>query len=282
MERLGSESERYLRYVVGGLPIWVRGELQAELRDHLRDGSQRRIDAGSDPSTAEAEALAALGPADDLQRELLRVHRRHPWLGWLADAVAVVVSRLSFGPLGWLAATHRFSRDYKLGRYDAIIVRGEHELRVRGPRYHLHDELGLAYNAIREYDRALDNFRAGVAWQRQHPMPRYFGPAAALATTYGNLAGVLEAVGRREESEAATREGLALDSSHPMLHLQRSRQLAARGDATGALRHLEAAFNGRAPRGFDKAILMFAQDPGYSAVRDDPRFQRLLLRAAAS
>src|SRR3982751_3007483 len=41
MERLGSESERYLRQVVSGLPIWVRGELQAELRDHLTDGIRR-------------------------------------------------------------------------------------------------------------------------------------------------------------------------------------------------------------------------------------------------
>ena len=133
MERLGSESERFLRYVVSGLPIWVRGELQAELRDHLKDAIQRRLEAGADLERAEAEVLAAFGPADELQRELLRVHGRHP-----------------------------------------------------------------------------------------------------------------------------------------MLHLQRS------------LHHLEAAFDGRAPRGFDKAILMFAQDPGYNGVRDDPCFQRLILRAAAS
>jgi len=76
MERLGSESERYLRVVVSGLPIWVRGELQAELRDHLHDAVQRRIQVGAEPAEAETAVLAALGPADELQREFLRVHRR--------------------------------------------------------------------------------------------------------------------------------------------------------------------------------------------------------------
>lgn len=282
MERLGSESERYLRFVVSGLPIWVRGELQAELRDHLADGIRRRVDAGADSARAEVEALAALGPADELQRDLLNVHRRRPWLGWLADAVATSISRLSFGPLRPMISSYRFPRDYALGRYDALIVRGEHELRVRGPRFNLHEELGLAYNAIRDYPRALDHFRAEADWLKANRLPRIFRPSLALATTYSNLAGVLEAMGRREESEAATREGLAIDALHPMLHLQRSRQLAARGDSVGTVNHLETAFNSRAPRGFDKAILMFAQDPGYNGVRDDPRFQRLLLRAAAS
>src|SRR6185369_13959501 len=115
-----------------------------------------------------------------------------------------------------------------LGRYDAIIVSGEHELRVRSPRFRLHEELGLAYNAIRDYPRALDHFRAGVDWLRAHPLPRIFRPATALATTYSNVAGVLESMGRREECEAATREGLALDGRNPMLHLQRSRQLVVR------------------------------------------------------
>ena len=49
------------------------------------------------------------------------------------------------------------------------------------------------------------------------------------------------------------------------------------------MRHLEAVFaTPRMPRGFDKAILMFAQDASFSGVREDPQFQRLLLRAAAS
>ncbi len=52
MERLGSESERYLRVVVSGLPIWVRAELQSELRDHLADAIQRRVEAGADPAAA--------------------------------------------------------------------------------------------------------------------------------------------------------------------------------------------------------------------------------------
>src|SRR5688572_24906567 len=125
MERLGSESERYLRHVVSGLPIWVRKELQAELGDHLVESIQRRVEAGTDPTVAEAEALAALGPVDELQRELLRVHRRRAWRGALADALAAVLSRVAFGPLRSMLSSYSFQRDYPLGRYDAIIVRGE-------------------------------------------------------------------------------------------------------------------------------------------------------------
>ena len=114
-------------------------------------------------------------------------------------------------------------------------------------------------------------------------LPRVLGPATALSCTYSNLAGVLEALGRREECEAAVEQGLAIDRRNPMLHLHMSRLIAARGDSPGALRHLEAVFaSPRMPRGFDKAFLLFAQDPSFSAVRDDPQFQRLLLRAAAS
>lgn len=283
MERLGPESERYLRIVVSGLPIWVRSELHAELRDHLQDSIRRRVEAGSDPAAAEAAALDALGSADQLQHELLRAHRRRGVRSWLADAWAAVLARASCGPTAWALAPFRFSRDYRLGRYDAIIARGEHELRVRGPRYHLHEELGLAYNATREYPRAIEHFQAELAWLRTHRLPRPLSPATALSTTYSNLAGVLESLGRREESEAAVEQGLALDGRNPMLRLQRSRQLAARGDGSGALRHLEAVFASRhTPRGFDKVFLLFAQDPSFGDVRDDPRFQRLLLHTAAS
>ena len=99
MERLGSESERYLRVVVSGLPVWVRGELQAELRDHLQESIQRRVAAGADPAEAEAAAVEALGPADELQRELLRVHRRRwPVLDWLADTWVAALSSIPGAP----------------------------------------------------------------------------------------------------------------------------------------------------------------------------------------
>ena len=59
-----------------------------------------------------------------------------------------------------------------LGRYDALIVRGEHELRVRGPRFHLHAELWLAYNAIREHAR-----RAGLPVDRISEIALEINPA---------------------------------------------------------------------------------------------------------
>jgi len=43
-----------------------------------------------------------------------------------------------------------------------LIARGEVELRTCDPRFDLHHELGLAYNAIGEYQRAFEHLQAEV------------------------------------------------------------------------------------------------------------------------
>jgi tetratricopeptide (TPR) repeat protein len=103
-----------------------------------------------------------------------------------------------------------------------------------------------------------------------------------LATVYSNLAGVLETLGRGEEAEAALRAGLAVDARHAFLNLQWARRLAARGDHAEALRHLERAAADWRPRPRGQPVLVFAQDAHFDAIRHDPRFQRVILRAAAA
>lgn len=137
------------------------------------------------------------------------------WLRLPFDVLAPI-KLLQGPPVG------NFDRDYTLGRYDAIIAGGELELRTRGPRFNLHHELGLAYNAIGEYDRALEYLRAELTSVQVHPLPRLLGRSMALATASSNLAGALERLGRGEDARAAIEAGLAVDARHGMLRLQRA------------------------------------------------------------
>jgi tetratricopeptide (TPR) repeat protein len=288
MERLGPEAERNLRAVVEGQPIWVRGELEEELRGHLAEGIQRRVQQGADPATAEREALAAFGPADELRRQLVRVPR--PGVSGGGSLLGALLDWWHRLPVDWLAPLKllrgrplgNFPRNYDLGRYDAIIARGEHELRTCGPRFNLHHELGMAYNAVGEYERALGHLRAEVEWLRRHPLPRLLGGTFALATANSNLAGVLEKLGRLDEVEAAVAAGLAADPPHGMLHMQRARRRAARGDREGALRDLRALFEDRRIRPRTQFLLFVTQDSTFAPLRDDADFRRLLVRAAAA
>lgn len=287
MERLGSEGERYLRAVVEGQPIWVRGALEEELRGHISDAIQRRVQHGADEETAEREALEAFGPAEELRRDLARVPRPGRLGGGVLGALVEWWLRLpvdALAPLKLLRGrpVGSFSRDYALGRYDAIIARGEHELRRRGPRFNLHHELGLAYNAIRDHERALEHLRADVAWLQHHPLPRFLGGGMALATSYSNLAGVLETLGRLDEADAAVAAGLAIDSKHGMLHLQRAKRLVVHGDSDGALRDLEALLEDARMRPRSQLVLFATQDPTFAPLREHPGFRRMLLRAVAA
>ncbi len=104
----------------------------------------------------------------------------------------------------------------------------------------------------------------------------------ALATSYSNLAGVLDTLRQLEEADAAVAEGLASDPRHGALHLARARRRVARGDEDGAVRDLEALLEDRRMRPRSRLVLFVAQDPLFGSLREHPRFQRLLLRAAAA
>jgi len=287
MERLGSEAEAYLREAVAGHPIWVRSELDEELRGHLADAIERRVRPGADRESAERDALVALGPASELRQGLARVPRPERYRSGLLGALAAVCLYIPID----LAAVFKtltgrprgsFQHDYQLGRYDAIIARDELELRTRGPRFNLHHELGMAYNAIRDYESARHHLVADVDWLQHHPLPRLLGGQMALATAYCNLAGVMDAMGRPDEADAALAAGLAADARHGMLHLQRARRRAATGNVQGALNDLRALLEDHRMQPRAQLLLLVAQDSAFAEVRDDPQFQRLMLRAAAA
>lgn len=285
MERLGSDAERYLRDAVQGHPIWIRSELEEELRGHLVDAIDRQMQRGVDRQTAEREALAALGPASDLRDALANVPRRDSKRAGLFGALAALSMYIPFDvAVVFKIITGRpggsFQRDYQLGRYDSIIARNELELRRYGPRFNLHHELGMAYNAIGDYESALQHLSSEVDWLKGHPLPRLFGGPRALATAYSNLSGVLDAMGRHDEADQAVAAGLDADPKHGMLHLQRARRRAAQGGIEGALSDIRALLEDQRMQPRAQLLVVVTQDPVFASVRDDPQFQRLILRAA--
>ena len=104
----------------------------------------------------------------------------------------------------------------------------------------------------------------------------------ALATALSNVAGVLIRLERWDEVDAAIEAGLQADGRHGMLHLLRAQRLLGRGLQTDALKALQRFLDDRRILGREKTLLFFTQDPHFDVMRQDPQFQRLLLRAAAA
>ena len=78
---------RWLETAVSGIRfkpdrLAVRAELYAHLEDKALD--LQRIFPDMDPDETRDRALSAMGDAEELKKELARVHR--PWLGWLWTA----------------------------------------------------------------------------------------------------------------------------------------------------------------------------------------------------
>jgi hypothetical protein len=94
--------ERFLTDVATRLPLPddVRAGVLAELETHLADATEDLIAQGRDPAQAEVEAVAKLGSAPGLARELARAHRPRGQL--LAAAGAGTWAALRDGTLGTL------------------------------------------------------------------------------------------------------------------------------------------------------------------------------------
>ena len=289
MARLTPETERFLRKAVAGLPFLKRSEAKDELRAHLEDAIQHRIAQGTEQARAEQESVTALGDVAALNRELLRAHFGKKWLlyfilhkvGWWIPNLPHI--RLRPGFLIWKSGS-KFGRQYAQGHYDEIIVRLERELESRGPNDDIHHELGLAYNAIGDHNRALTHLQAAVDWCKAHPRPkaadegRYMG----LSVAYSNLAGVLKTLDRDEEGEAAVRDGLAGDAKSFTLNTQLAEYYLKRGDLDGTFHHLEASLNDKTEvinSDLGKILLLFLSTDRFDAVRQDSRFSALVQRA---
>ena len=308
MARLTPETERFLRKAVASLPSRKRREARDELRAHLEDAIQQRIAQGSEREFAEQEAVAALGDASALNRELLQAHFGKKWpfhyschrlIRWIVD-----VHR---GPLAFLVRVERSPR----GPNEDSIARLERDLATRGPSFEVYEKLGSLYSASAEHEcaqatkreragerermqahkeaalskreTALAHQQAAVDWLKVHPVSwRYIfgGQQRELAVAYSRLANTLERLGRDEEAEAAVREGLAVDDEMCILNFQQAEYCLKRGDLDGAFHHLDTFLDDDLTFGeHGKGLLLFLNTETFEPLRKDKRFGRLLQRA---
>ena len=290
MARLTPETERFLRKAVAGLPFRKRSDASRELRAHLKDAIAHRVAQGSESTLAEREAVAALGDAAELNRGLLRAHFGKMWvlrylyskLNWWLPELGHIQFRPKF--MIW-KHTSKYSQQYTEGRYDEIIPRLERELASRGPNDDVHHELGLAYNATRDFERALTHLQAAVDLRKAHAKPKASPDErdSGLSVAYSNLAGVLESLGRHNEAESAVRAGLVADGRSFMLNSQQARFLVERGDSSEALEHFDVSLKDPTTvvGDFDhgETLLLILNADMYDPARKDPRFSALVQRA---
>ena len=307
MARLTPETERLLRKAVAGLPFLKRSEAKDELRAHLEDAIQQRLAQGSERELAEREAVAALGSADVLNRELLRAHFGRSWLLQLLNYKLIRwIVQVPSGPLGFLARVERTPR----GPNEEAIERLERELATRGPGWEVYVRLGSLYSASAHHELALavkqaltgdreryqahkeaaENKRecalahqqAAVEWLKAHPVSWRFvgGQQRALAVAYSQLAGILESLGRDDEAEAAVRAGLAVDDEFCGLNFQKAHYCLKRGDLDGTFYHLDASLDDNLTNGdHGKGLLFMLHTNAFEPLRKDKRFGHLLRRA---
>ncbi len=278
---------------MAGLPPPKRKEARDELRAHLADAIEHRVARGAEHAQAEREAVAALGEVETLNRGLLRAHYGRKWLvhillhtfGWWIPELPRIRLRPKFAI--WKYAS-KYRRQYAEGRYDEIIARLERELASPNRDDDLHSDLGLAYNAIGEHERALTHLQAAVDWYKAHPALQKSddGRDVGLAGAYSNLAGVLETLGREDEAEAAVQAGLAADDRLFLLNFQQASFCLRRGDRDGVLAHLEASLSQNdsdmTKGGHGRTLLLILCASDYDALRPDPRFSALAYRAYRS
>ena len=278
---------------MAGLPLPKRKEVCDELRAHLADAIEHRVARGSDRALAEQEAVAALGDVETLNRELLRAHFGRKWplyffihtFGWWLPELPRIRLRPKF--TFWKYAD-KYRRQYAEGRYDEIIERLERELATDGPSDTVHSQLGLAYNAIGEHERALTHLQAEVDLLKADPnrWRSRGGEDVGLAGAYSNLAGVLETLGREDEAEAARDAGLAADDRLFLLNYQKAKYCVRGGDFDGTLQHLAAVLKENeddvTKGGHGKTLLLILSTDVFDPVRKDPRFSTIAHRAYSS
>lgn len=276
---------------MAGLPSRKRKEARDELRAHLEDAIAHRVAQGGEREMAEQESVAALGDVETLNRELIRAHWGRKWPfqvllrkagGYLPQLPRV---RLRRSGLSFWTYTSKYRRQSAEGRYDEIIERLEGELESQGPNHGIHHELGLAYNAIGEYESALSHLRAKVELLKKSSEPQRSrsGQDVWLAGAYCNLAGVLKTLGREEEAEDAVRAGLAADGKNFLLNYQQAEFCLRRADLDGTFHHLAACLKddpddvGNLDQG--KTLLHILSTDRFDPARKDPRFSALVQRA---
>lgn len=123
--------------------------------------------------------------------------------------------------------------DYDAGRYRAAIARYEQVVK-RDPSFvRAYDNMGLAYEALNEPERALPPYRRAVELNRQAA-----GKSPWPATNLGIL---LRNQGQVAEAEALLREAVRDDPAFPQAHYQLAMLLEQQGRQDNAIAELTRA-----------------------------------------
>ena len=147
MARLTPETERFLRKAVAGLPFLKRSEAKDELRAHLEDAIQQRVAQGtlSVNFCGAGKAVAALGDAAVLNRQLLRSHCGYRWpLLLLRSKFYKWAIQSAGGQVGYKGRREstNIGSQFDRVRVEQTIARAERKLASRGPSYRIHARLG--------------------------------------------------------------------------------------------------------------------------------------------
>ena len=262
-------------------PNHARTREEIRSLEEIRQGLTQRIAR----LQVEQKAVAALGGAAALNRELLRAHFGGKWpLHYLRERFVRLLLQLARGPLSFMT---RVERDeirslIELGRHNEAIERAEREFASRGPSLLTHERLAAAYSASGDHERVLTHRQAAVDWLTTHPVSWRFieGQHVALGAAYCNLAGALKRLRREDEAEAAVRAGLAVDDGNFMLNLLQAEYCLKHGDYDGAFHHLEVSLDEeRTVMDAGKFLLMLLHGNDFDPLRQDARFSRIVQRA---
>lgn len=262
-------------------PDHARSRKEIRALEEVRQGLAQRIAR----LQAERDAVAALGGANALNRELLRAHFGGRWpLHFLRERFVRLLLQLARGPLSFMT---RVERDeirslIEQGRHNEAIECAEREFASRGPGFLTHERLAAAYSASGDHERVLTHRQAAVDWLKAHPVSWRFieGQHVALGIAYCNLAGALKRLGREDEAEAAVRAGLAVDDGNFMLNLLQAENCLKHGDYDSAFHHLEESLDeDRTVMDVGKFLLMLLHGNDFDPLRQDERFSRIVQRA---
>jgi serine/threonine-protein kinase len=212
-----------------------------------------------------AAAEAQLARAVALNPNYAEAHYVHgtalPLVGRLDDAIETMANALKLDPLSvhyseWLSRFLLYAHDYDGAIAQAHRTLEMDEVCIRAPHY-----IGSAYLAMGDAETALTWYRRAQALEK------------AVRSYDAMIVRALAALGQREEADAIMGR-LEEESRQQYLRSEIiAMGYAAVGDFDRAFESLERAFQARSA-----GLIYLHVDPGYSPLRNDPRYADLVGR----
>jgi tetratricopeptide (TPR) repeat protein len=216
-------------------------------------------------SFKKAEAIAPLVERDrfTLAMAYIRLDRRD----WAKEALAKLAAEFPRNALYlyWLGRI-----EYDAQQYRTAIARFEQVIALDPQMMRAHDNLGLCYDYLGQYDEAVKHYNRAIELNRNQPRP---SPWPHL-----NLGVTLLAQNKLSEAESSLREALRADSRLPQAHYHLGLALDKLGkpdEAIGALEQAAALDATYPDPHYTLGLLYQKQGDKVKAQEAFVRFQRL-------